>query len=95
MIQLSTANKQDDARLDIRAKKRFWSRQQDVFFDVRVIHPKASSYQTTIIPALYRQEGVKKREYGDRIREVEHAVFTPLFQQWAEWEMSQLFDTNA
>ncbi|KAK2548730.1 hypothetical protein P5673_030965 [Acropora cervicornis] len=44
MIQPSTANKQDDARLDIRAK-RFWSREQDVFFDVRVIDPNASSYQ--------------------------------------------------
>ena len=34
----------------------------------------ASSYRKTEIPALYRQ----KREYGDRIREVEYAVFTPL-----------------
>ena len=33
----------------------------------------------TEIPALNRQqENAKKREYGDRIREVEYAVFTPL-----------------
>ena len=79
IIQPNTANKQDDARFDIRAKG-FWSRQQDVFFYVRVVHPNASSYQTTIIPALYRQhEMAKKREYGDNIREVERVVFTPLF----------------
>ena len=73
-----TANKQDDARLDIRAKG-FWSRQKDAIFDVRVFHPNASSYRSTNIPALYRQhEMAKKREYGDRIREVEYAVFTPL-----------------
>ena len=73
-----TANCQDDARLDIRAKG-FWNRQQDAFFDVRVFHPNAPSYRNTSIPSLYRQhEMVKKREYGDRIREVEYAVFTPL-----------------
>ena len=47
-----TANKQDDARLDIRAKG-FWSRQQDAFFDVRVFHRNALSYRSTNIPALY------------------------------------------
>jgi hypothetical protein len=73
-----TANCQDDARLDIRAKG-FWNRQQDAFFDVRVFHPNAPSYRNTSIPSLYRQhEMAKKREYGDRIREVEYAVFTPL-----------------
>ena len=75
-----TANCQDDARsrLDIRAKG-FWNRQQDAFFDVRVFHPNAPSYRNTSIPSLYRQhEMAKKREYGDRIRDVEYAVFTPL-----------------
>ena len=73
-----SANKQEEARVDIRAKG-FWNRQQNAFFDVRVFHPNASSYRNTEIPALYRQqENAKKREYGDRIREVEYAVFTPL-----------------
>ena len=27
--------------------KRFWSRQQDAFFAVRVFHPNASSYRNT------------------------------------------------
>ena len=35
--------------------------------------------RNTSIPALYRQHELgKKREYGDRIREIEHASFTPL-----------------
>ena len=73
-----TANREDEARADIRAKG-FWSKQQVAFFDVRVFHPNAPSYRNTSIPALYRQHELgKKREYGDRIREIEHASFTPL-----------------
>ena len=42
-------------------------------------HPNAPSYRNTSIPALYRQHELgKKREYRDRIREVEYASFTPL-----------------
>ena len=73
-----TSNKQEEARVDIKAKG-FCCRQQSAFFDVRVFHPNAPSYRNTSIAALYRkQEQAKKREYGDRIREVEHALFTPL-----------------
>ena len=73
-----SANKQEEARVDIRVKG-FWKRQQNAFFDVKVFRPNASSYRNTEIPAFYRQqENAKKREYGDRIREVEYAVFTPL-----------------
>ena len=71
-----SANKQEEARVDIRAKG-FWNRQQNAFFDVRVFHPNASSYRNTEIPALYRQQqNAKKRECGDRIREVDYALFT-------------------
>ena len=35
-----SANKQEEARADIRAKG-FWNRQQNAFFDVRVFHPNA------------------------------------------------------
>ena len=80
-ILLRTSNKQEEARVhDTKGKaKGFWSRQQRAFFDVRVFHPNASSYRNTSIAALYRrQEQAKKREYGDKIREVQHASFTPL-----------------
>ena len=73
-----TANRQGDARADIRARV-FWGRQQHAFFDVRVFHPNTQSYRHSSIPAIYRRyEQAKKREYGDRIREVESASFTPL-----------------
>ena len=73
-----SANRHDDARADIRATG-FWGRQQCAFFDVRVFHPNAQSYRHSSIPSLYRRhEQTKKREYGDRIREVENGSFTPL-----------------
>ena len=64
-----SANRCDDTRADIRATG-FWGRQQCAFFDVRVFHPNAQSYR--------RHELAKKREYGDRISEVENGSFTPL-----------------
>ena len=49
------------------------------FFDTRVFYPHAPSYQSRVLRSLYRQfEGVKKHEYGESIREVEHGLFTPL-----------------
>ena len=73
-----SANKKEEARSDIKAKG-FWCRQQSAFFDIRVFHPNAPSYRNSSIPSLYRnQEQMKKREYGDRIREIEHGSFTPL-----------------
>jgi hypothetical protein len=73
-----SANKKEEARSDIKAKG-FWCRQQSAFFDIRVFHPNAPRYRNSSIPSLYRnQEQMKKREYGDRIREIEHGSFTPL-----------------
>ena len=78
MQECRSANRHDDARADIRATG-FWGRQQCAFFDVRVFHPNAQSYRHSSIPSLYRRhEQTKKREYGDRIREVENGSFTPL-----------------
>ena len=77
LIPLS-ANRQDDARADIHASG-FWGRRQSAFFDIRVFHPNAQSYRNVSIPSVYRRHELqKKREYGDRIREVELASFTPL-----------------
>ena len=77
-IHPQSANTKEEARADIKSKG-FWYRQQNAFFDIRVFHPNALSYRNTSISALYRnQEQMKKREYGDRIREIEHGSFTPL-----------------
>ena len=44
-----------------------------------MFHPNAHSYRNTSIPSVYRcHEQQKKREYGDHVREVELASFTPL-----------------
>ena len=73
-----SANTNDGARVDIRARG-FWNVSQDAFFDVRVFYPNASSNRSTDSSSVYRRhEQAKKREYGQRIREVERDVFTPL-----------------
>ncbi len=52
---------------------------QDAYFDVRVFHPNAPSNSSGSIAAAYKKhEDIKKRAYGQRIREIEHSVFTPL-----------------
>ena len=70
-----SANTDDNARLDIRARG-FWNNSQDAFFDVRVFYPNAPSSRST--DAYKRHEQAKKREYGQRVREIECGVFTPL-----------------
>lgn len=72
------ANTDDSARLDIKASG-FWSESTDAFFDVRVVHPFASSYTGLSMNSIYRQHEQRKRvEYGQRIREIERGTFTPL-----------------
>ena len=80
VITPKSANRQDDARADIHARG-FWGRRQSAFLDVRVFHPNAPSYRNYSIPShsVYRRHELqKKREYGERVREVEQASFTPL-----------------
>ena len=49
------------------------------FYDIRVMHPNAPSYQTKEIPALYiKHENEKKTKYNNRIITVEKGTFTPL-----------------
>ena len=74
-----SANREEGARLDVRARG-FWDgSSQDAFFDVRVFHPFSPSYRSTSLSALYRQhEMKKKKEYGSRVREIERGCFTPL-----------------
>ena len=72
VITPKSANRQDDARADIHAHG-FWGRRQSAFLDV------TPSYRDSSIPSVYhRHELHKKREYGERVREVEQASFTPV-----------------
>ena len=69
----------DGARLDIAADGFWGSRNERAFLDVRVFNPFASSNSSESIATVYRKhEREKKREYGPRVREVEHGTFTPL-----------------
>ena len=68
----------DNARHDIRARG-FWSSTQDAYFDVRVFHTHAMSNASGPISVVYRKhEAIKKRAYGQCVRDIEHRVFTPL-----------------
>ena len=75
----ATANFQDGARLDVAADGFWGSRFESAFFDVKVFNPYAPSNRRPQPSACYRtHEASKKRAYERRIREVEHASFTPL-----------------
>ena len=72
ILEPKTANHQEEARADIHARG-FWGAAAEC------LHPNAPSYCNTSVPSLYQcHEAQKKREYGDRVREVEQASFTPL-----------------
>ena len=72
------ANKAPDARLDIHARG-FWERQRSAFFDVRVCHPNADSYRDLTPKQIYKKhENEKKRQYAERVMEIEQGMFTPL-----------------
>ena len=76
-----SANKEDEARLDIRTCG-FWDSEtgrNDTFFDVRVFHPGVQSYQNQSLSSLYRQHECKEcLAYGRRVLDVERGTFTPL-----------------
>ena len=75
----ASANIQDGARLDI-AINGFWGgRSERCFVDVRVFNLLAASNASSSLASCYqRHENIKKRAYAQRIREEEHASFTPL-----------------
>ena len=75
----ASSNTAPEARLDVAANGVWGSRFERAFFDVRVFNPYASSNNRQSLPATYkRHEEDKRRQYLERVREVEHASFTPL-----------------
>ena len=69
----------DGARLDV-AMYGFWGgRFEKALVDVRVFNPCAQSNRSGSLASIYRRhEQEKKRQYEQRVQEVEHATFTPL-----------------
>ena len=75
----ASTNIQDGARLDV-AMSGFWGgRHERSFCDVRVFNPHAPSNRNSNLASCYRRhERLKKNSYEQRIRDIEHASFTPL-----------------
>ena len=49
------------------------------FVDVRVFNPYAASNKCSSLSATYKKhENIKRRAYGQRIRDVKHASFKPV-----------------
>ena len=74
----ATANSQDGARLDIVVNGFWGGRSEHCFMDVRVFNSYAQSNVHSISAAYRRHENIKRRAYGQRVREIEHASFTPI-----------------
>ena len=78
VFEYKSANKEDDARSDIKCCG-FWSPMRQAYFDVKVVSPFARSYAHMTPAALFKMaERSKIREYQERIRNVEHGDFNPL-----------------
>ena len=78
VFQKKTANKSEGARLDIKAKH-FWQHGQTAFFDVRVTHVNSTTQREKDTKTIFRtHEQEKKREYLERILQVENGSMTPL-----------------
>ena len=74
----SGSNTSQEARLDVHARG-FWERQRSAFFDIRVCHPNAESYQELTPKQIYcMHENEKKRMYNQRVTDIEQGTFTPL-----------------
>ena len=72
------ANKAPYTRLDIYAWG-FWERQRSAFFDVWVCHPNADSNRDLTPKQTHKKhENEKKRQYAERVMEIEQGTLTPL-----------------
>ena len=66
------------ARLDV-AGIGVWGAYEKTFLDIRIMHPNSKSYVTKPIENVYLQhEQEKKREYNERVLQVEKGSFTPI-----------------
>ena len=78
VFELKSANKDDDARSDVKCLG-FWRKMRQAYFDIKVVSPLARSHLRKTPSRIYAEaEKSKMREYKARIIEVEHGDFTPL-----------------
>ena len=77
-FKYKSAIKDEQARLDVSARG-VWIKGSKTFCDVRVFNPLAPTYsKQTLKSAHTSNENSKKREYGERVVNVEHGTLTPL-----------------
>ena len=75
---VESSNMNNQARADVSARG-LWINRQTAFCDVRVFNPLAGCHLHFSVPAVHKKnENGKKREYNQRILQVEHGSFTPL-----------------
>ncbi len=70
-LHLASANANDDARLDIRARG-FWTAGQDTFFDVRVFHLNARSNISGRLSTVYKRHEDENKLKEHTAREFEN-----------------------
>ena len=79
LMSRSSAINEDGARLDVAAYGFWGGRFEKAFMDVRVFNPSAQSNRRGPLASVYRRHELEKKwQYDQRVREVEHATFTPL-----------------
>ena len=97
LLNPRSANREDGARLDIRARH-FWNGAHGAFFDVRVFHPNASSYRSMSLQGAFRRhEQAKKRESTGNVCVRLNMAFSPLscYPQLVVWAVKPPPSTNA
>ena len=78
MFNEKIRNKLDQARVDVSARG-FWLKGQVAFFDVRVFNTTAKRYVNQELRKSFEVNiKEKKKQYNERILQVEHGIFTPL-----------------
>ena len=73
-----TANKSDQARVDVSARG-FWLTDQVAFFHLSIFNPTAKRYvNQELRKSCKLNEKEKQKQYDQRILKVEHGTVTPL-----------------
>ena len=78
VLQERSGNRNSEARLDVSAVN-FWVTGQRAFFDIRVFDLNAQRYRNLELAKCYTKNEVeKKKQYNERVLQVENGTFTPL-----------------
>jgi hypothetical protein len=73
-----SANVREDARSDVRVRG-FWGSMRNAFFEFRAFYAFARTYMNQNLSKLYQKfSKTRKREYEQRVREVDAGDFTPM-----------------